>query len=145
MRQNEQNFLYICDIKDEFKVEYYITPYLISDEIFKDKNYIELFRKIQDQFFKDKINGDIMRFNTFFILSCIKLSNENKDSILIFPFDNLNDILQRLHIEDSFISNSKDFITEINFYTNDSFIKMYEYDYKNNKDLYIIDQFNEGS
>ena len=144
IRQNEQSWLYCYDIEDKLKVNYTITPYLISDELFKDKNYIELFKEIQGQFFKDKINGDIMRFNTFFILSCIKLSND-KDSILIFPFDNLNNILQRLHIEDSFISNSEDFITEINFYTNNSFIKMYECDYKNNKDLYIIDQFNEGS
>ena len=140
--------LYLDDIKQNERcsfdpnVSYILNPKLVIDDIFTDIKYIRKFERIQEEFLYDNINGDIMRFNTFFILAYIELSN-NDNTLLIFPFDNLNNILQRLKINDSFISNSKDFITEINFYTNNSFIKMYQFDYKNNKDLYIIEHFNE--
>lgn len=141
--------LYLDNIKQDERcsfdpgISYILNPKLIIDDVFTDIEYIKKFERIQEMFLYDDINGDIIRFNTFFILAYIELSN-NDNTLLIFPFDNFNNIFQKLNISNSFIEDSKDFLTEINFYTNNSFIKMYEYDYKNNKDLYMIDHFNES-
>lgn len=120
-----------------------LSPELIIDDVFTDIEYIKNYEQLTYKVMKDP-NEDVIRFNTFFVLAYIELSNDN-DKFLIFPFDKYNNILQRLRISDSYIDNTKDFNIEVNFYTDNSFIKMYEYDYKKNKNLYLINYFKDNS
>lgn len=133
----EQVIKYITNDKDVKFIDS-ISILLSFIPFINNNNYSDFI----EAFKNDKKNKDIISFCNSHIISYIELSN-NSDKMIIIPIIKFDNIFQQFHLESLLKKDSIDFNTEINFYTNDSFIKMYEYDYKNNKDLYIIDQFNE--
>lgn len=133
----EQVIKYITNDKDVKFIDS-ISRLLSFMPFINNNNYSDFI----EAFKNDKKNKDIISFCNSHIISYIELSN-NSDKMIIIPIIKFDNIFQQFHLESLLEKDSIDFNTEINFYTNDSFIKMYEYDYKNNKDLYIIDQFNE--
>ena len=117
-------------------------PFIMFNNEYKE--YEEKYTSFITAFESDVKNRIITNFCNFFTSPLIKLSNNN-DNMFIIPDTKFGNIINLSCLLDVISKDSIKLETELNFYNNNLLTKTYEYDYRNNKDLYIIDQFNEGS
>lgn len=140
------NYITLKDIKYDMNIFYLlpVMPFITCNNDNEYRRYEEKYASFEEAFQYDRKNSHISHICNIFLLPFIILSsNDDSDKMIIIPDTKFDKIDLPYILFDIFNNDSVNPDIEIEFYTNSTLTKLYEYDYKNNNDLYIIDQFNE--